>query len=181
MADNKLAQRLKRKDQTALEELIRKYNSYVATIVYTILQSHLPEIDIQGVINLVFIQLWEHTENIQVEKDEQLKPYIGAIARNIAINEKKKLVPYVPLADEILGDFPDSFSQIELRKIIFDALQELNTENQILLLKFYFQGKTLQQISEEEQQPLSTIKTKLRRSRKKLRSILEEGGFTYET
>ena len=33
---------------------------------------------------------------------------------------------------------------------------------------------------EEEQQPISTIKTKLRRSREKLRFILEKGGYTYE-
>ena len=79
-----------------------------------------------------------------------------------------------------MGEFPDSFSQVELRKLLLDALKELTAESQILLLKYYFQGKTLRQISEEEQQPLSTVKTKLRRSRQKLRSILEKGGFTYE-
>lgn len=175
-----LAMRLKKKDPAALEEIIRAYTPYVATIVYTILQGLLPEIDIQGVINQVFFQLWENAENLRVEKDADLKPYIGAIARNTSINEKKKNIPCIPLEEDILGAFPDSFSQIELRKLLSDALKELETESQILLLKFYFQRKTIRQISEEEQLPVSTVKTKLRRSREKLRSILERGGFTYE-
>lgn len=180
MACNELAERLKKKDPSALEEIIRKYNSYAAVIVYTILQGHLPDLDIQGVINQVFSRLWEHADSLHMESDEEIKPYIGAIARNTAINEKKKIISSVPLEDEILGEFPDSFSQVELRKLLLDALKELTAESQILLLKYYFQGKTLRQISEEEQQPLSTVKTKLRRSRQKLRSILEKGGFTYE-
>ncbi|MCI9631801.1 MAG: RNA polymerase sigma factor [Ruminococcus sp.] len=180
MACSELVMRLKRKDQSALEELIRKYNAYVAAITYTILQGHLPEIDIQGVINQVFFRLWEHAENLHMEKDEEIKPYIGAVARNAALNEKKKIISSMPLEEEILGEFTDSFSQVELRKLLLDALKELSTENQVLLLKFYFQGKTIRQISEEEQQPISTIKTKLRRSREKLRFILEKGGYTYE-
>ena len=115
-----------------------------------------------------------------MEKDEEIKPYIGAIARNAALNEKKKIISSMPLEEEILGEFTDSFSQVELRKLHLDELKEISTENQVLLLKFYFQGKTIRQISEEEQQPISTIKTKLRRSREKLLFILEKGGYTYE-
>lgn len=177
---SELTTRLKKKDTAALETIIKMYTPYVAAIVYTILQGHLPEIDIQGVVNQVFFQLWKHAENLRIEKDEDLKSYIGAIARNASINEKKKCIPCVPLEEDILGNFHDSFSQIELRKILFDALSELEMENRIILLKFYFQRKTIRQISEEEQQPVSTVKTKLRRSREKLRSILEKGGFTYE-
>lgn len=104
------AERLKKKDPSALEEIIRKYNSYAAVIVYTILQGHLPDLDIQGVINQVFSRLWEHADSLHMESDEEIKPYIGAIARNTAINEKKKIISSVPLEDEILGEFhfPDS-------------------------------------------------------------------------
>lgn len=180
MSFDELVIRLKKKDQAALEEMIRRYTPYVTKIVYTVLQGRLPEIDIRGVINHVFFQLWENSERIQIEKYEDIKPYLGAIARNAAISEKKKIVFSTPLDEEELLDFQDSFSQIELREVLSHALGELNTESQILLLKYYFQRKTIQQIAEEENQPQSTIKTKLRRSRKKLRSILEKGGFTYE-
>lgn len=180
MSLDELVIQLKKKDQIALEMIIRKYTPYVTKIVYTILQGQLPEIDIRGVINHVFFQLWENAERIQIEKYEEIKPYLGAIARNTAINEKKKIVSSIPLNEEELLDFQDSFSQIELQEILSAAMKELNSESQILLLKFYFQRKTIQQIAKEEHRPQSTIKTKLRRSRQKLRSILEKGGFTYE-
>lgn len=180
MSFDELVMRLKKKDEAALEEIIRKYTPYVTKIVYTVLQGHLPEIDMRGIVNHVFFRLWENTERIQIEQYKDIKPYLGAIARNAAINEKKKMVFNTPLDEEELFDFRDSFSQIELQEVLSHALRELNTESQILLLKYYFQRKTILQIAEEENQPQPTIKTKLRRSRNKLRSILEKGGFTYE-
>lgn len=47
MSLDELVIQLKKKDQIALEMIIRKYTPYVTKIVYTILQGQLPEIDIQ--------------------------------------------------------------------------------------------------------------------------------------
>lgn len=91
MSENKLIIQLKKKDPKALEEIIEEYNHYVATIVYTILQGCLADIDIQGVINQVFFLLWENAEKIDIQKYTEIKPYLGAIARNTAINEKKRI------------------------------------------------------------------------------------------
>ncbi|WP_346910622.1 RNA polymerase sigma factor [Faecalicatena orotica] len=172
--------RLKERDTKALEEIILEFNQYVAAIVYTILQGYIDEIDIQGIINQVFFILWEKAEKIDIKDYNDLKPYLGAIARNTAINEKKKITPTVPLDEHILGEINENFSQVELRAILLSALKQLSTENQIILLKFYFQEKTIKQIAEEEKQPESTVKTKLKRSKAKLKRILEKEGFIYE-
>lgn len=67
--------RLKERDTKALEEIILEFHSYVARIVYTILQGYADEIDIQGVINQVFFTLWEKAEKIDIENYKDLKPY----------------------------------------------------------------------------------------------------------
>lgn len=172
--------RLKKRDTKALEEIILEFHSYVARIVYTILQGYADEIDIQGVINQIFFTLWEKADKIDVKNYKDLKPYLGAIARNTAINEKKKVIQPLPLKEDMLGNVNEELSQAELRTILLAALKQLSTENQILLLKFYFQGKTISQIAKEERLPESTVKTKLKRSRAKLRIILEKEGFMYE-
>ena len=110
-----------------------------------------------------------------------LKSYIGALARNTALTEKKKLRHTCPLEEDILGEVPDHFHQIELRSMILSALKELNPEEQLVLLKFYFQSKAIQEIADESGQPLPTVKSCLQRSRKKFRKILEERGFNYES
>ena len=82
--------------------------------------------------------------------------------------------------EHILGEMNDSFSQIEKSQILQSAMAQLSKKNQILLLKYYFQGKKIKEIAEEENMPLSTVKINLKRSRSKLKKILEEEGFIYE-
>lgn len=180
MDDRSLIERLKKKDQKALEEIIEEFNGYVAVIVFTILHGCAADIDIQGVINQIFFLLWKNAEKIDSDKYESLKPYLGAIARNTAINEKRKILQTLPLEETFFVYETDSFHQIELKEILSAALKKLKLEEQILLLKFYFQGKTIRQIAAEEGQPESTIKTKLRRGKEKLRKILGEEGITDE-
>lgn len=175
-----IIERLKKKDQRALEEIIHEYNQYVAFIVYAILNGRAAEIDMQGVINQVFFSLWCNADKIDTTKYTELKPYLGAIARNTAINEKNKLIQNLPLNEHIIGELNNSLSQAELREILCSALKQLSKHDQIVLIKYYFQGKPIRQISEEEHIPQATIKTNLRRGRAKLKTILEEEGFIYE-
>lgn len=172
--------RLKERDPKALEEIIREFNSYVAKIVYTILQGYANEIDIQGIVNQVFFTLWEKADLIDSTNYNDLKPYLGAIAKNTAINEKKKIIHTLPLNEHIIGDINEKLSQVELKTILDSALKQLSMEDQMILLKFYFHGKTVKQIAQEGKIPESTIKTRLKRSKTKLKKILEKEGFIYE-
>ena len=176
-----LIHRLKKKDQKALEEIIRLFHQYVASIVCRILYGQTDQTDIQSVINDIFFRLWENADNIEPDKGSSLKAYIAALARNTALTEKKKIMKVCPLEEDILGEIPDHFDQIELRNIILSALKDLEAGEQTVLLKYYFQGKTIQQIADESQEPLPTVKSRLQRSRKKFKKILEERGFVYES
>ena len=141
---------------------------------------------------IIFFRLWEHADSIDPEKGGSLKSYIGALARNTAIAEKKKLRNTVSLEEDIFGNLPDQFHQAELRSVILSALKELlrsvilsalkelKPEDRLILLKYYFQELTLQQIADEWRLPLPTVKSRLQRSRKKFKTILEERGFSYE-
>ena len=180
MVDKEILLQLKQKDPRALEEIIKEYHKYVFKIVYTILNGYAAEIDIRGVVNQIFFQLWQNAEKLDIEKYEDIKPYLGMIAKNMSIDERKKLNKCLPLEEEILGHTNELLTQVELKEILSKALKELSPENQIILLKFYFQGKSIKQIANEERLPEATIKTKLKRSREKLKRILEKGGFVYE-
>lgn len=104
------------------------------------------------------------------------------MARNAAINEKKKKLHYeLPLEDHIIGNYSEKYDQIELRDLIMRSLKELKKSEQYILLKYYFQCKTVPEISNELGIPQSTIKSNLRRSREKLKKILIERGYFYES
>lgn len=162
------------------EKLVKQYHAYVVTIVYNILHGYLNEIDMQAVVNQIFFQLWNNMDKLDTEKYEDIKPYIGAIARNTAITERNKVMLHLELDEHIIGEVNEKLSQVELQTILSKAIKQLAQDSQILLLKFYFQGKTINQIAQEEKIPEATVKTKLRRSREKLKEILVKEGFIYE-
>ena len=72
----------------------------------------------------------------------------------------------------MIGNSARVFADIELREVIYSALQQLKTEYQIILLKYYYQEKLIREIASEEGIPESTVKTKLKRGREKLKEIL---------
>lgn len=162
------------------EKLVKQYHAYVVTIVYNILHGYLNEIDMQAVVNQVFFQLWHNMDKIDLEKYKDIKPYIGAIARNTAITERNEVMPHLELDEHIIGEVNEKLSQVELQTILSKAIKQLAKDSQIILLKFYFQGKTINQIAQEEGLPEATVKTKLKRSREKLKEILVKEGFVYE-
>ena len=62
----------------------------------------------------------------------------------------------------MIGNSAKVFADIELRE----------TEYQIILLKYYYQEKLIREIASEEGIQESTVKTKLKRGREKLKEIL---------
>ena len=100
-----LIRRLKKRDQKALEEIIRLFHSYTAAIVCRILYGQADQSDIQSVINDVFFRLWENADNIEPDKGSSLKAYIAALARNTALTEKRKIMKVCPLEEDILEKY----------------------------------------------------------------------------
>lgn len=146
MGYTELINRLKEKDQKALELIIQNYNHYVAAVVYSILKDCVPEIDIQALVNQVFFLLCEN----------------------------------YPVREEVLGDVVESLDRILLKNIIYRALRSLKQEEQTLIIRYYFQGMSMKEISQKTKQPEATVKTKIRRTRMKLKKILEKEGIFNE-
>ena len=107
--------------------------------------------------------------------------YVGKIVyRNTAINEKKKCIPDYQINDEVIADISDDFNQVELRLLLANALRKLNKDEQLILVLFYFQNEKIADISRITGIPASTVKSKLKRCKEKMKKFLEEGGNQYE-
>ena len=167
--ETELISRIQKGDESALAIIIAEYNSYVAKIVYSILGSYSHKVDLQGIVNQVFFT-----------KSTTIKGYLGTLARNTAINEKKKHKADYQINDEVIGEISDNFNQIELRLLLKDAIRSLSKEEQLILVLFYFENEKISDISRITSIPASTVKSKLKRSREKMKKFLEEGGNHYE-
>ena len=124
--------------------------------------------------------LWQKARKFDPSKSITLKGYLGALARNTAINEKKKYISDFQINDEVIGNIPDDFNRAELRLLLTDALRKLNKDEQLILVLFYFQDEKINDISRITGIPASTVKSRLKRCREKMKKFLEEGGNQYE-
>jgi RNA polymerase sigma-70 factor (ECF subfamily) len=70
--------------------------------------------------------------------------------------------------------------QQELKRLLQQLLKELPEKEQEVMIRYYYYQQTVSEIAQEMDMNLSTVKTKLSRSRKKLGRMLTERGYRYE-
>lgn len=176
--ENKMLRALKRKDEKALEWFIDHYAGYVNTIIFNIIGSFMTESDIEEVSSDVFLVLWENAKKIEKNK---VKAYLGAVARNKAKEKMREKGQDIPLEEDILiisnVDLEQDFEIREQALIVKKAILMMQHPDREIFLRHYYYYQSSAQIAEELEINISTIKTKLRRGREKIKVVLREGGY----
>jgi RNA polymerase sigma-70 factor (ECF subfamily) len=162
---------LRKGDTEALAFFIHKYTPYVTTVVYNIIGNSMDRADLEEVVSDVFVALWQNAELVHSPKG-----FLGTTARNKAKNKARELKLSLPLEDAIIViDELDPEAQIEKRELsaaVKRAVLEMGQPEKDIFLRFYYYYQTLEEIAEDMRIPLSTVKTKLRRGRLKLKQTL---------
>lgn len=186
MDERALLKKLKHKNEKALEETIQRYTAYVTAIIREILNSKATVEDIEELVADTFISLWKTAERINYVQYSSLKAYIGEIARNKAKDYLKmnKNIDLELYENAILID--DSIErqmlQKEQQQYIQKLLTKLKPEDQKIFLLHYYQYKKIDEIALIMHMNPQTVKTRLRRGRETLRTLLcNEGNETYES
>lgn len=166
--------KLKNGSERALEWFITKYTGYVSTIIYNIVGEHMDISDIEDVTSDVFFTLWQHAKDV---RSGHVRGYLAVIARNKAKNKCREVHLQLPLEDcvAIADTVPGpehSVQQKELSAAVRKAVLDMPFLDREIFLRFYFCYQTVEQISNEMQINPSTVKTKLRRGREKLKQYL---------
>lgn len=171
MTEERALKELKAGSERALEWFIEAYTPYVTTIVRNIIGSHMDMSDVEEVAADVFYKLWENADNVHSPKG-----FLGTVARNMAKNKCRSMGFDLPLEDEILvvdEVTPETqFEKKELNRAVKLAVLGLPQPDKEIFLRFYYYCQTMDVISAEMGINLSTVKTKLRRGRIRLRSVL---------
>jgi RNA polymerase sigma-70 factor, ECF subfamily len=136
----------------------------------------------------VFVRLWRKPESFISERGRFVS-WIVSVARNRAVDDlrsrarrrKREVLTVGQPADDGAADVPDEsenpLRSAELRDTrahILVALREIPYNQRHALELAYFGGLTQQEIAARLNEPLGTVKTRIRLGMKKLRSLLEE-------
>lgn len=175
MNDAKALRALQKGSEDALTWIIERYSAYVYTVAFHIVGQSMSSADAEEVAADVFAALWNHAESI---KPSSLKSWLGTVARNTAKNKLRTAGETLPLEDDVLILETDSAEEALLRqeqkRLVREAVFAMPDPDRDIFLRHYYYGQKLETIAQEMDFNLSTVKTRLRRGREKLRSVLEQ-------
>ena len=127
-----------------------------------------------------FIRLYKNRKQIAV--DGNIKSWLYKVATNIAYDHfrKKKRENLVSIDDdETFETFSEELSYTNVEQQILsadleNALEKIRPHYKNILLLYYREGFSYEEIAEILDTPLNTIKTHLRRARQELAKLLQE-------
>lgn len=176
MTEEMIIQKIRSRDPAGLEKMMDQYIPYVSTVVWNILRYAMQPEDAEEVVSDVFMAAWNQPSDLQPGK---LKPWLGAVARNRAKNKLRSIGQTLPLDEDVLEltvDSADFAQQAADRDAVTRAVNCLPSQDRELFLRHYYYAQSIREISGVMALNESTIKTRLRRCRMKLKEILTGWG-----
>lgn len=169
----KLVERLKRRDQTALTELYEQYGQHVYNMAMHVLRNPTTA---EEITQDIFFQIWNKPEQWDPEKGA-LRSWMLAITRYRAIDwlRREQRRPSLNAVDfdelaNLLGS-PEMVggAQYDNGQILRKLLKELPPEQRQVINLAFFKGLTHSEIAEQLDEPLGTVKGRIRLGLEKLK------------
>ena len=191
MNERRIIARLKRGDITALAALVEKHqHAALRTAVLITRDTALAEDVVQG----AFLRAYEKIDGF--DSNRSFAPWFLRSVANAALqairirdrdfslddasDEAEDSATFTELLPAETGDPVMSFERAEVRAAIRQALDELAPEQRTTVIMAYYLDMTAQEIADEMERPVGTIKWRLHHARKRLRGLLNKPEQTRE-
>ncbi len=160
----------------AFEQIMGKYSKYVFSIAKNHAKGLLTREDLEEVVEDTFVALWRARESINA--NQQLMPYIAAIAKNAAKNHLRCVgnATGTQQSRQVEG----GYMRVETVSDILDAADKLGKKQYEVFIRYYFYGETLGEISEGMRLSDPDVRTSLHRARESIKVYLSERGYSDE-
>lgn len=164
-------------DQYAFEKILTMYEKPIFNHLIRLVGSRDEATDL---LQETFIRLY--TKRSQIDTEGNLKNWLYRVATNIAYDHfrKKKRENLVSIDDEDLSETIESklsYTNLEHEIAAIDlenALQKIRLHYKNILLLYYREGFSYEEIAKILDLPINTVKTHIRRARQELNTLLKE-------
>lgn len=155
--------RMGQRDESAMEDLFRRYSGVVYSVALRVLHD---SGQAEDVLQEVFLHLWRSPAAF-VQQRGSLGGWLVVVARNRAIDLIRRRKPTDSVDDVVLASSVNVAEEAErnttmekVRKVI----AELPVEQQKALELAYFEGLSHTEIAGRTGDPLGTVKTRIRQA-----------------
>jgi len=182
--DKKLIEFIKDNPDRGIHEAMQMYGRAVNTICRSILQGYDDGL-VDEAVSETFFKLWKNSGQFSSQKGTSLKSWIYAVARNTAIDIRRKQGYTEILFNgeeemEIVADISveKEQEQRETKQLLHETIALLGEpDNQVFLCKYFLYMKN-REIATQLQISEKKIENILYRGKTKLRELLIERGMT---
>lgn len=173
MGDKNLIKGLKRGKQEAYYELINTYGNQMLRTCFLMTRD---EKEAEDIVQETFIRVFKYIKGFK--GDSSLYTWIYRISQNVLKDRMKLKVIEIPYEDYHMDpDNPEDLTIDKIdRELLRKELDNLSFIYKQVLVLFYFEDRSIKEISEILEEKEGTIKSKLSRGRILLKAALEKGG-----
>jgi len=175
MEELKIIERIQKGDTNAFSYLVTKYQDVVFSIALKVLKNR---DEAEEVAQETFIKAFRSISSFRGKS--KFSTWLFSIAYNTCITNvrKKKFsttsIDQVPLSEEE-EDWDDfGFTEEEKSKMLEMSLKKLPEDDYTLVILYYYEEQSIEDISHIVGLSESNVKVKLHRARKKLHSIMSD-------
>ncbi len=158
-----------------MEHLITEYRLMLCRLAFTYLKT---VEDAEDVVQDVFVYLL--TRNVEFENEEHERAWLLRAVIHRSINQLKKRsrqdVSWQDYMESAEGESAETNAEDNM---VLEAVLALDEKYKAVIYLYYFEGYDQNEIAGMLDIPLSTVKTRMVRGRKRLKVILKEV-FDYE-
>ena len=185
LSDTYYIERILAGDTSCFASLFDRYGKQVYAWVCRVIQNRE---DAEELTEDVFVKAFQHLESFRGESD--FLTWLYRIAYNLSISAvRKKKVEYLAIEDSQLSNVSEEMIQDQLgqtdsseRLDLLDlALEQLPPDDRALILLFYKEDKSIEELAQITGLSIANIKVKLHRTRKKLYILMTEGQTTKQS
>ena len=179
-SDEELLQRVAERDREALGTLYQKFSGAVYSLAVHMLRDSGAA---EEVTQDAFFNVWRRASSYRRDRGK-VTTWLFSIAHNRMIDELRRrrrrdqvhVYQDMETADGLADDAgdPSSYAIFQMRRSeIKEALSTLRPEQREVVVLAYYGGLTHSEIAAKLDQPLGTVKTRMRLALKKLRDVLK--------
>jgi len=176
-----LIERCIEREEKAWSEFIDRFSGLVYYSVRERLKRNgfgFSDLDIQDIVQNVFIDIWEKSKLAEVRERHKIKAWLSIVSQTRALNfmrkKRERLLSEEELfkVENIVSDKKENY-KAELMEELERAIENFSPREKIILKLNIINGKTHKEIADFMNMPINTVSTIIARRKELLRKKLK--------
>ena len=182
MNDKKLILLIRNNPETGIKLTVDLYGGFIKAVCNNVLRGYRSE-DIEEAWSDTLVNLWKSADKFDPDKGASLRTYIGTVARNAAIDirRKRKAVDFEIISDDTLVDvsvdIEDDYAKKQNREIVHEVIESMGEPDKTVFLLRYFHYMSVKEVAVKTGLSPKKVENILYRRKTDLKDELEERGI----